>query len=106
MHGSDILEIIKGLLAQPDQAIDSIALLKESEQVQLLEQSSGETVSYPEFDNIAAYLEATKANHQDKSALRFDGEHLTYAQLHERAEQLAAFLQKESNLPAQAPIAL
>ncbi len=97
--------LIEGLLSSPDASVFSIPLLDAGQKTDLLSQGEGQSVAYPEFDNISAYLDQALSAHSDQIALRFEGESLTYQELHRRSDSLAIYLQ-EQGLVSQAPIAL
>jgi amino acid adenylation domain-containing protein len=86
-----IRTLLAGATAQPDEAIEALPVLTESERQQLLVEWNDTASDYPR----ACLHELTAAQAQktpDAVAVQFRDEQLTYAQLDERANQLAHHL--------------
>lgn len=83
--------LLEGMLADLDCPISRLPLLTEPEQRQLLVEWNSEPASYPQIP-IYCQVEAHAVQHPTAIALRFGSQHLTYAELNQRANQLAHFL--------------
>jgi amino acid adenylation domain-containing protein len=81
--------LLTDALAQPNSAISALALLTDAEQQQLLHAGVGPQLQLPQPGSVAQLLAAQFARAPDACALVCDAQHLTYAALNERANQLA-----------------
>ena len=99
-HFVSLLEV---LVEHPGKSFSTITFLSEAEQAQILLRSSGKRIAYPAYKNVVELLLASVPRRA--TALRFEGKSLSYAELHERSEFLALYLQNRG-LKAQAPVAL
>jgi amino acid adenylation domain-containing protein len=89
-HFQNLLEAI---VANPDQRISALSLMKEAERQQLLVDWNNTEFARREDRNIVQLFEDQVERTPDAVALMFQGESLTYKKLNERANQLAHFLQ-------------
>jgi len=87
-HFQVVLEVIAEDL---DCAIAQLPLLTEAEQYQLLVEWNSATANYPQIP-IYQHIEAHAAQYPDAIALKCKEQQLTYAQLNQRANQLAHYL--------------
>ncbi|MBD2798434.1 AMP-binding protein, partial [Xenorhabdus sp. 18] len=89
----------------PHQPHTSIQFLSEEEHYTLLHNWNQTDAPYPQDKTLPQRFEAQAEKTPDKVALVFEGETLTYRQLNQRANQLAAVIRQYS-LQANTPIAL
>ncbi|UCJ09145.1 non-ribosomal peptide synthase/polyketide synthase [Chitinophaga pendula] len=87
-------QLLKGIVAQPDEAIDSFALLTATEQTQLKEFFQRAPVSYKakHVFTVTELFEHKAALYPSANAVVFEDTSLTYQQLNDRANQLARYL--------------
>jgi amino acid adenylation domain-containing protein len=83
--------ILEALVAQPEQKIADIELLSDTEQQQLMHWSVN-SEHYDAIKPVHHLIEQQAANHPNSTALIFDGQRLSYAELNTRANQLAHYL--------------
>jgi amino acid adenylation domain-containing protein len=94
--------LLRGLLADPEQPVASIALTDYQEQQQLSVWSRGALTPYPADLTVHAVFEQQAAKAPDALAL-VDGElRLTYGELNRRANRFANFLIKQGHKPGDA----
>ena len=94
--------LLRGLLAEPDQPIASIALTDYQEQQQISVWSRGPLTPYPATQTVHAVFEQQAAKAPDAPAL-IDGElRLTYGELNKRANRFANYLIKQGHKPGDA----
>ena len=91
MHGH-LLNILSHVVAEPTVRIADIALLSKSEERYLTETVNQSFASYPREATLHALFEAQVARHPDHPAVTFEGRHMSYAELNERANRLARLL--------------
>ncbi len=83
--------VLEAMADDLDRAIAQFPLLTEAEQHQLLVEWNSATANYPQIP-IYQHIEAHAAQYPDAIALKFKEQQLTYAQLNQRANQLAHYL--------------
>jgi len=83
--------ILEALVTQPEQKIADIELLSDREQQQLA-QWSVNSEHYDTVNPVHHLIEQQVVNHPNRTALIFDGQSLSYAELNARANQLAHYL--------------
>ncbi len=83
--------LLTGMLTDLDCPIAPLPLLTQPEQHQLLVEWNSQPANYPQIP-IYRHVEAHAAQYPTAIALRFKSQHLTYAELNQRANQLAHFL--------------
>jgi amino acid adenylation domain-containing protein len=83
--------VLEAMADDLDRPIAQFPLLTEAEQHQLLVEWNSATANYPQIP-IYQHIEAHAAQYPDAIALKFKEEQLTYAQLNQRANQLAHYL--------------
>jgi amino acid adenylation domain-containing protein len=86
--------LLAGMLDDLDCPIAPLPLLTQPEQHQLLVEWNSEPATYPQIP-IYRHIEAHAVQHPTAIALRFNSQHLTYAELNRRANQLAHFLTQQ-----------
>ncbi|MBG0747478.1 MAG: amino acid adenylation domain-containing protein, partial [Planktothrix agardhii KL2] len=88
------LNLLGGIVANPQAQISQLPLLTEVEQQQLLIEWNNTQVDYPEIKCIHQLFEEQVERTPDAVAVVFENQQLTYAELNGRANQLAHYLQK------------
>ena len=89
------LNLLAGLVDDPRQRLGELQMLDAGERQQVISQGSQGAVSYPHQDSIHGLIEAWGEQSPLTTALVFGEQSLTYQQLNERAERLAAVLQAQ-----------
>ncbi|MBE8991384.1 amino acid adenylation domain-containing protein, partial [Nostoc sp. LEGE 12450] len=89
-HFANLLEAI---VAKPQQRIDQLPLLTQSEEQQLLVEWNDTQVDYPFDKCIHQLFEEQVERTPDAVAVVFENQHLTYHELNCRANQLVYYLQ-------------
>ncbi|MCB0178339.1 MAG: amino acid adenylation domain-containing protein [Anaerolineae bacterium] len=84
--------LLEGIVANPDQPINRIALLPKNQEHQLLIDWNETKMDYPHDQCLHHLFEAQAALNPEKVAFIYDNESLTYKQLNERSNQLAHYL--------------
>lgn len=85
-------QIIESLMADLDQSVADLPILTPDETHQLLVEWASPAVEYPQKPIFTA-IEAHAEQRPEAIALSFTDQHLTYAELNQRANQLAHYLQ-------------
>src|SRR5882724_4746933 len=85
--------MLHSIAADPNQPISDIPLLSEDERHQLLIEWNDTRAAYPS-GCMHELFEAQAARTPDRTAVVFQHEHLTYAELSRRANQFATYLRK------------
>ncbi|CCI09458.1 non-ribosomal peptide synthetase [Microcystis aeruginosa] len=86
--------ILKAIIANPQQSVSLLPLLSEQEQKQLLVDWNQTQADYPQDSCIHQLFETQVERTPDAIAVVFENQQLTYAELNGRANQLAYYLQK------------
>lgn len=85
--------LLEGIVTSPDRRISELPLLKPEEERQLLERwTSGARDFSPSLSGVHQLFEAQVERRPEATALVFEGERLSYAELNRRANQLAHLL--------------
>ncbi|WP_415835611.1 amino acid adenylation domain-containing protein, partial [Corallococcus soli] len=84
--------LARAVVASPDQPLSRLPLLTEDERQQVLLEWNDTRVEYPRGERIHDLFEQQVAKSPDAIAVTFEGQHVTYAQLDARANQLAHHL--------------
>ncbi|MHC4621169.1 MAG: non-ribosomal peptide synthetase, partial [Planctomycetota bacterium] len=87
--------LLTGIAADPDSRISDLPLLGEAEREQMLSTWNATVAEFPQEKCIHQLVETQAALMPQASALACESQHLTYAQLDQRANQLAHFLQAQ-----------
>ena len=85
--------LLTSIVSNPAQRISELEMLSEAERQQLLVEFNDTQIAYPQDVCLHQLFEQQVERTPDALALTFDDEHLTYAQLNARANQLAHYLQ-------------
>ena len=86
-----LLTLLSGIMANPDQPISGLPLLTRHERYQMLEEWNATEAACPQL--CAHQIFEAQAQHApNRTALIFENQELTYAQLNARANQLAHYL--------------
>jgi amino acid adenylation domain-containing protein len=86
--------LLKGIVANPEERLSMLPLLTDAERQQLLLEWNDTTTDYPRNECIHELFEVQVERSPDAIAVVFEDEQLTYAQLNVRANQLAHYLRK------------
>ena len=86
--------LLEGIVSNPDQRLSELPLLTSAERRQILVDWNRTEVSYPQDRCLHEFIEEQAERTPAAVAVVFEGKHLTYRQLNERANQLAHYLQK------------
>jgi amino acid adenylation domain-containing protein len=86
--------LLSGIVADPNEPIDNLPLLKERERHQLLVEWNDTDRDYPREKCIHQLYEAQVERTPEAVALVFENRQLTYRELNRRANQLAHYLRK------------
>ncbi|HEX6716527.1 MAG TPA: condensation domain-containing protein, partial [Pyrinomonadaceae bacterium] len=84
--------LMQGIVANPNERICDVPLLAHEERRQLLEQWNDTEVNYASAKCLHELIEEQVARTPASAAVRFDTEELSYEELNQRANQLAAQL--------------
>ncbi|ELP56284.1 tubC protein [Microcystis aeruginosa TAIHU98] len=85
--------ILRAIIANPQESVSSLPLLSEQEQKQLLVDWNQTQADYPQDQCIHQLFEAQVERTPDAIAVVFEEQSLTYSELNCRANQLAHYLQ-------------
>jgi amino acid adenylation domain-containing protein len=85
--------LLESIVASPDNRIDELPLLRESEHKQIIEIWNDTTTRYPNDRGVHRVFEEKVESTPDAPAVSLEGESLTYRELNERANQVAHRLQ-------------
>lgn len=85
--------LLEGMVANPHQPIADLPLLTKGE-IQQIESWHGTTAVYPPPSSVQELFEAQVMQTPENTAVTFEGESYTYAELNRRANQLAHHLQQ------------
>ncbi|NCT61530.1 MAG: amino acid adenylation domain-containing protein [Microcystis aeruginosa G13-01] len=88
------INLLEGIVANPQERISQLPLLTESETNQLLIEWNNTQTDYPSDRCIHQLFEEQVKRTPDAIAVVFDNQQLTYSELNNRANQLAHYLQK------------
>ena len=86
--------LIEAVVADPDQRIGEIPLLRENERREMMVMGYGPKRAYPENQCIQQLFAQQVAQRPQAVAVVFESESLTYQKLNARANQLAHYLQR------------
>ena len=87
--------LLESIVSNPARRISELAMLSEAERQQLLVEFNDTITPYPQDICLHQLFEQQVERTPDALALTFEDEHLTYAQLNARANQLAHYLQSQ-----------
>ncbi len=86
--------LLEGIVADPDQRLSELPLLTEAERSDLLVEWNRTATAPKRHDDIPRLFEAQVAQAPDAVAVVLETEQLTYAELNQRANQLAHYLRR------------
>jgi amino acid adenylation domain-containing protein/FkbM family methyltransferase len=86
--------LLAGIVAHPDKAIGRLPILDEVENHQILFEWNNTQRDYPKDKFVHELFEEQAKRNPDATAIVFEDQQLTYAQLNRRANQLARYLKK------------
>ena len=86
--------LLQGIVAAPDQRISELPLLTDSERHQLLAEWNDTQAEFPLEKCPHVLFEEQVERTPNSTAVVFDGQQLTYAELNSRANKLAHYLRK------------
>jgi len=86
--------LLEGVVADPDQPISALPLLTDAERRQLLVDWNNTRTDYPHDTCIHELFAAQAARTPDAIAVVYEDDQLTYAELDQRANQLAHYLRR------------
>ncbi|CAG0927432.1 partial arthrofactin-type cyclic lipopeptide synthetase C, partial [Thermoflexales bacterium] len=89
-----LLTLLTSLAQQPEARLSDLALLTAAEHQRLLREWNDTRLSYPIDQCLPDLFEAQVARTPEAIAVVFDEAHLTYHELNQRANRLAAYLQQ------------
>ncbi len=92
--GSHLINLLTGIVENPDRRLCDLPLLSEAEQQLLLTKWNGSSAEPLPAAGLAALFEAQTKCTPAAEAVFFDDQSLSYAELDHRATQLAAYLQE------------
>jgi amino acid adenylation domain-containing protein/non-ribosomal peptide synthase protein (TIGR01720 family) len=93
------LNLLEGIVADPEESIAELPLLAATEQAQLLHEWNDAGTRFTPRLCLHQLFEAQAARTPDRVALTFEQEQLTYAQLNARANRLARYLRRAGVKP-------
>jgi len=86
--------LLAGIVADPNRRLRDLPLFGVLERRLVLEDWNATQAEYPSNSTLPELLEASASSAEDRIAVEHNGNHLTYRELHERADWLAAFLRR------------
>ena len=92
--GKHFIALLESIATAPDAPIASAALLDATERERVLRAWNDTALAYPRDHDLVALIEARVERTPDAKALTFGNEHLTYRQLHQRVQRMAAYLRE------------
>jgi amino acid adenylation domain-containing protein len=86
--------LFSGIISNPQQRLNSLPLLTDAEEQQLLIEWNQTQTAYPQTRCLTQLIEEQVARTPEAVALIFAGQRLTYRELNSRSNQLAHYLQE------------
>ncbi|HEU5378911.1 MAG TPA: MupA/Atu3671 family FMN-dependent luciferase-like monooxygenase, partial [Ktedonobacteraceae bacterium] len=83
---------LKALVQAPEQPIASLSLLSLEEQRAMIQKWNATDQELPELQDMVTLFETQALHAPEARAVIFEQHHLTYGELHQRANQLASYL--------------
>ncbi|KZE44088.1 hypothetical protein AV540_01955 [Brevibacillus parabrevis] len=87
--------VLASIVTQPEESLDKLALLGESEWNKLVVEQNATATDYPRDKTVHQLFAETAAQHPERIAAVAGDQQLTYAELEAKANQLANYLQKQ-----------
>ncbi|AFZ17945.1 non-ribosomal peptide synthetase [Allocoleopsis franciscana] len=88
-------KLLEGIVANPEQRLADLPLLKEAERHQLLVEWNNTQIEYTKDRCVHQLFEAQVEKTPDAVALIFENQEITYGELNRRSNQLAHYLRKQ-----------
>ena len=88
------IAVLEELTETPSLRIDQVQVICEEEKARILSEFNSTAIEYPKEKTVVEMFEEAVANTPDETAVVYDGQSLTYAELNEKANQLADRLRK------------
>jgi amino acid adenylation domain-containing protein len=88
----ELEHLLREMVKTPDTPIGKIPMMNAAKIQQQLNKWNNTKVAYPKEKSLHQIISETAAKYPDSIALKFNNEQLTYIQLNQKANQLAAFL--------------
>ena len=85
--------LLEGIVEEPELEVSALPLLPEEERRRLLTDWNETRVDYPRTSSVHELISAQAERSADRAAVEFAGERWTYAELEERSNRLARYLQ-------------
>ncbi|MBW8687218.1 non-ribosomal peptide synthetase [Chitinophaga rhizophila] len=92
-------QIVSSVIADPNRTISSIRLLTAAQEHQLLQSLDFSEVAFPVSETVHSLFEKQVALHGDRTALIFGDRTMSYSELNEASECLAAYLRNAGVQP-------
>ncbi|WP_430412123.1 amino acid adenylation domain-containing protein [Kordia sp.] len=96
--------LLKNIVQQPAQTLSNVECLQKEEKTALITLLDHTNVAYPN-KTICDIFETVATNKSGNTAIVYKNTTLSYKELHQKSDQVAAYLTKE-NIPQNQPIAL
>ncbi|KAA1243055.1 non-ribosomal peptide synthetase [Aquimarina sp. RZ0] len=88
-------ELLKSLIANPNNKIGDLSIITQEEQSRILEDFNTTEVSYPKNKTIIELFSEQVAKTPDQVAMVYENKKMTYTELDKKSNQLAQYLQKK-----------
>ncbi|SFD21717.1 amino acid adenylation domain-containing protein [Chitinophaga sp. CF118] len=98
-------ELLTGILSEPTGALKDYRMLPEKEWHHLLVERNNTAVVYPQHKTLTSLFDEQVEKTPDHIAVVYNGEKISYRQLHNKACRLANYL-KKAGLPLNAPVSI
>jgi tyrocidine synthetase-3 len=96
--GRHLVQLLAAIVGQPEAALESLDYLSSAEKALLTTTFNDTAVAYPRDKSIVTLFAEQAASTPDKVAVAFEDTVLTYQQLHEQTDKLAAYLRNEAGV--------
>lgn len=103
---AQLLQLMAAVVAAPDKPVLEIDYLSAAEQHQLLSTFNQTATAYPPYQSIVQLFQHQVDHTPDHTAIIFGNTKLTYKQLDEQSNQLAAYLKEQYEIKADELIAI
>lgn len=91
--------LVSGIIQDPRTRLANLSIISQAESDEYVNGFNATAAEYPKNKTIHQLFEAQVARTPDKIAIEYNGDTLTYQQLNERADQLAALLRQKEIAP-------
>ncbi|GEB34858.1 non-ribosomal peptide synthase/polyketide synthase [Brevibacillus parabrevis] len=95
------IQILRAVIAEPEMPLSEITMLTEAEKQRLLVDFNGAHKDFPQNKTLQALFEEQAEKSPQATAVEISGQPLSYQELNERANQLAATLRERGVQPDQ-----